>query len=67
MERQYKMSQSRYDELQEELEYLKTTRRAEVAKKIAEARELGDLVENKAYDAAKDEQRDMEARIEELE
>ena len=42
-------------------------RRKEVAQKIKEAREQGDLSENAEYDAAKDEQRDIEARIEELE
>ena len=53
--------------LEEELEYLKTVKRKEVAEKIKEAREQGDLSENAEYDAAKDEQRDIEARIEELE
>ena len=53
--------------LEEELEYLKTVKRREVAQKIKEAREQGDLSENAEYDAAKDEQRDIEARIEELE
>ena len=38
-----------------------------MAEKIKEAREQGDLSENAEYDAAKDEQRDIEARIEELE
>ena len=42
-------------------------KRIEVAQKIKEAREQGDLSENAEYDAAKDEQRDIEARIEELE
>ena len=42
-------------------------KRHEVAQKIKEAREQGDLSENAEYDAAKDEQRDIEARIEELE
>ena len=42
-------------------------RRREVAQKIKEAREQGDLSENAEYDAAKDEQRDIELRIEELE
>ena len=53
--------------LEEELENLKVVRRKEVAAKIKEAREQGDLSENAEYDAAKDEQRDIEARIEELE
>ena len=52
---------------EEELQDLKVRRRKEVAEKIKEARELGDLSENAEYDAAKDEQRDIEARIEELE
>ena len=53
--------------LEEELHDLKVVRRKEVAQKIKEAREQGDLSENAEYDAAKDEQRDIEARIEELE
>ena len=52
---------------EEELEHLKVVRRKEVAQKIKEAREQGDLSENAEYDAAKDEQRDIETRIEELE
>ena len=51
---------------EEELHYLKVVRRQEIAEKIKEAREQGDLSENAEYDAAKDEQRDIEARIEEL-
>ena len=53
--------------LEDELHDLKVNRRKEVAGKIKEAREQGDLSENAEYDAAKDEQRDIEARIEELE
>ena len=52
---------------QEELHDLKVVKRKEVAEKIKEAREQGDLSENAEYDAAKDEQRDIEARIEEIE
>ncbi len=52
---------------EEELENLKLVSRKEVAQKIKEAREQGDLSENAEYDAARDEQRDIEARIEELE
>ena len=52
---------------EEELQELKVVKRREVAQKIKEAREQGDLSENAEYDAAKDEQRDIEARIEELE
>ena len=53
--------------LEEELQNLKVVRRKEVAQKIKEAREQGDLSENAEYDAAKDEQRDSEARIEDIE
>ena len=53
--------------LEDELFELKVNKRREVAQKIKEAREQGDLSENAEYDAAKDEQRDIEARIEELE
>ncbi len=52
--------------LEEELQDLKVNKRKEVAEKIKEAREQGDLSENAEYDAAKDEQRDIEARIEEI-
>ena len=52
---------------EDELHELKVVKRKEVAEKIKEAREQGDLSENAEYDAAKDEQRDIEARIEELE
>lgn len=54
-------------QLEDELHDLKVVRRQEVAQKIKEAREQGDLSENAEYDAAKDEQRDIEARIDELE
>lgn len=53
--------------LEDELQELKVVRRKEIAQKIKEAREQGDLSENAEYDAAKDEQRDIEARIDELE
>ena len=53
--------------LEDELQDLKVNKRKEVAQKIKEAREQGDLSENAEYDAAKDEQRDIEARIEEIE
>lgn len=52
--------------LEEEIHDLKVNQRKEVAQKIKEAREQGDLSENAEYDAAKDEQRDIEARIEEI-
>ena len=53
--------------IEEELQNLKVNKRREIAAKIKEAREQGDLSENAEYDAAKDEQRDIEARIEQLE
>ena len=53
--------------LEDELYDLRVNRRKEVAGKIKEAREQGDLSENAEYDAAKDEQRDIEARISEIE
>ncbi|MCI5699216.1 MAG: transcription elongation factor GreA [Lachnospiraceae bacterium] len=53
--------------LEDELHDLKVVRRKEVSQKIKEAREQGDLSENAEYDAAKDEQRDIEARIEQIE
>ena len=52
---------------EDELQDLKVNKRQEIAQKIKEAREQGDLSENAEYDAAKDEQRDIEARIEQLE
>ena len=52
---------------EDELHELKVVKRQEVAQKIKEAREQGDLSENAEYDAAKDEQRDIETRIEDLE
>ena len=65
-----KKKQITYEELknlEDELSELKNNRRKEVAEKIKEAREQGDLSENAEYDAAKDEQRDIESRIAELE
>ena len=53
-------------QLEEELQELKVNKRKQVAEKIKEAREQGDLSENAEYDAARDEQRDIEARIEEI-
>ena len=53
--------------LEDELTDLKVNKMREISKKIGEAREQGDLSENAEYDAAKDEQRDIAARIEEIE
>ena len=63
MEREYKMSAARAQELQEELNYLKTTRSDEVAEQIKVARGFGDLSENSEYDEAKNEQGLVEGRI----
>jgi transcription elongation factor GreA len=54
-------------EREDELNDLKVNKRREIAEKIKEAREHGDLSENAEYDAAREEQRHIEARIEELE
>ncbi|HID61724.1 MAG TPA: transcription elongation factor GreA [Anaerolineae bacterium] len=53
--------------LEEELEYLRTVRRAEVAERIHSAKEEGDITENAAYDYAKEEQAFVEGRIQALE
>ena len=53
--------------LEEELEYLRTVRRAEVAERIHSAKEAGDIMENAAYDYAKEEQAFVEGRIQALE
>lgn len=56
-----------YLELEQELNMLKTEKRPEVIKALKEARALGDLSENSDYDAARNEQAQVEARIKELE
>ena len=61
------MSQARYDELKQELDYSKTTRADEVAELIKEARGFGDLSENSEYDEAKNEQGKLYSRIAEIE
>lgn len=60
------LTQDAYDRLRGEYEELSTTRRAEVVKKIAAAREEGDLKENGGYHAAREEQGKLEARIKQL-
>lgn len=60
------LSQEAYDRLAAELEELTTAGRAEIAKRIEEAREEGDLKENGGYHAAKDDQAQIEARITQL-
>jgi transcription elongation factor GreA len=56
-----------YQKLQEELDYLRTIKRQEVAKRLHEAMEGGELIEDAEYEAAKNEQAFVEGRIQELE
>lgn len=56
-----------YQKLQEELDYLRTTKRHEVAQRLHEAMEGGELIEDAEYEAAKNEQAFVEGRIQELE
>ena len=67
MEKKNILTEEGLKKLEDELEDLKVNKRKEISEKIKEAREQGDLSENAEYDAAKDEQRDIEARIEQLE
>lgn len=67
MEKQILLTDEGLLKLEEELEYLKTQKRKEVAEKIKHARGFGDLSENSEYDEAKDEQAKVELRIVELE
>ena len=66
-EKKNRLTDKGLKKLEDELQDLRVVKRKEVAQKIKEAREQGDLSENAEYDAAKDEQKDIEARIEELE
>lgn len=63
----FKLTNERYKELEDELNYLKTVREKEVAEQIKEARSFGDLSENSEYDEAKNEQGKVYSRIAELE
>jgi transcription elongation factor GreA len=56
-----------HEKLQEELEYLRTVKRQEVANRLHEAMEGGELIEDAEYEAAKNEQAFVEGRIQELE
>ena len=56
-----------YEKLKQEIEYLSTTKRREVAERIKEAREFGDISENAEYDDAKNEQAMLEKQISDLE
>lgn len=55
-----------FKKLQDELEYLRTTKRNEVANRLHEAMDGGELIENAEYEAAKNEQAFVEGRIQEL-
>lgn len=65
--KKYYMTQEGLTKLEEEMEYLKTTRRQEVVERIKIARDFGDLSENSEYDAAKDDQAFVEGRIVQIE
>lgn len=65
--KQFTVSSEGLKKLQEELEYLKTTKRKEVAEAIKTARAFGDLSENSEYDEAKNEQAAVEQRIADIE
>ncbi len=67
MARATTISRDGFNKLQEELEYLVTVRRKEVAERLKEARSYGDLSENAEYDEAKNEQGMLEAQIADLE
>ena len=67
MAQEIKMSAAGLKAMQEELEYLKTVRRKELAEEIKEARSHGDLSENSEYDEAMSDQAKLEARINEIE
>ena len=62
-----KYTKQGYQDLVDELKYLKLTRREEIKEQIAVARGFGDLSENAEYDEARNEQAKVEARIQELE
>lgn len=61
------LTEEGFKKLKEELEYLRTIKRQEIAKRIHEAKELGDLSENAEYSAAKDAKAESEIRIGEIE
>ena len=67
MAKEYKITSLRLEDLEKELNYLKTTREREIAAMLAEARSYGDLSENSEYDAAKNEQAKLYGRIAEIE
>ena len=67
MDREIILTEEGYAKLKDEIEYLQTAKRREVAERIKEAREFGDISENSEYDDAKNEQAQIEHRIQSLE
>lgn len=67
MSRQSEITPEGLKKLEEEIEFLSTVRRREVAERIREARDFGDISENAEYDDAKNEQAQLEAQIMQLE
>ena len=67
MEREIVLTEEGFRKLKEEIEYLSTSKRREVAERIKEAREFGDISENSEYDDAKNEQAKLEKQIADLE
>jgi transcription elongation factor GreA len=67
VDREVILTEDGYEKLKDEIEYLSTTKRREVAERIKEAREFGDISENSEYDDAKNEQAQIEHRIQLLE
>lgn len=66
MQKEVRLTKEGLENLQKELDYLKTTKRDEIAEKIEIARSYGDLSENAEYDEAKNDQAVVEARIAEI-
>src|SRR6201989_2375998 len=67
MQKETILTQQGLDDLKAKIEHLSTARRAEVAERIKEAREFGDISENSEYDDAKNEQAMLEKQIADLE
>lgn len=67
MKKEVRLTQEGLENLEKELDFLKTTKRDEIAEKIEIARSYGDLSENAEYDEAKNDQAVVEARIAEIE
>ncbi len=65
MEKEY-LSKEKYEELERELDFLRKEKRKQVAERLENARSLGDLSENAEYHSARDEQAEVESRINQL-